>query len=460
MTTYGLLSTGFSPKPESVIVDDLDAGCRGAFGPSAPLGAKTVLGEYNGIVGAALAELWELAQAVDSSQDPDNATDTALDQVCAVTGTRRDVAAPSTVTLTCTGTAATVVSSGSRVGSATVTTTQFALDASTTLVALTAWGAGTGYAVGDRVANASRSYVCITAGTSAGAGGPTTTSADITDNTAHWRYVGEGVAAGDAAASCTVDGPTVAASGDLTEIITPVGGWSSAINLLDATPGVDVESDGHLRVKREGELSTDDSPVPDAIREALLKTVAQGGAGATSATVFYNATDATDADGIPPHRVECLVLGGTDQAVADILWSHVAAGIGTYGTTAQAITDSEGVSHTMYFTRPAEVTIYVDVTLKYDALLYPTDGDAQVKQAIVDFGDLSKSGKDAVAVGIGAQAFKVAGVLDVPRAGALGGCLIKVTAGPTSDATIAIGKRELAVYDTARIVVHSSAAVP
>jgi hypothetical protein len=58
-----------------------------------------------------------------------------------------------------------------------------------------AWQAAHVYVVGDRVINGGNAYVCITGGTSAGAGGPTTTAADITDNTVHWSYQS---AAGDA----------------------------------------------------------------------------------------------------------------------------------------------------------------------------------------------------------------------------------------------------------------------
>lgn len=55
----------------------------------------------------------------------------------------------------------------------------------------TAWAPTTAYLQGDFVRNGtSRNlYKCITAGTSAGSGGPTTTSADITDGTAHWQYI-------------------------------------------------------------------------------------------------------------------------------------------------------------------------------------------------------------------------------------------------------------------------------
>lgn len=45
------------------------------------------------------------------------------------------------------------------------------------------------YAVNNVVANAGNYYRCITAGTSAGSGGPTTTSGNITDGTVHWTYM-------------------------------------------------------------------------------------------------------------------------------------------------------------------------------------------------------------------------------------------------------------------------------
>ena len=53
----------------------------------------------------------------------------------------------------------------------------------------TAWQASTAYAVGDSVTNDSgKGYVCDTAGTSAGSGGPTGTGANITDGTARWDH--------------------------------------------------------------------------------------------------------------------------------------------------------------------------------------------------------------------------------------------------------------------------------
>jgi len=53
------------------------------------------------------------------------------------------------------------------------------------------WQPSTAYAVGDLVSNDTfKIYKCITAGTSAGSGGPTGANQDITDNTVHWAYYG------------------------------------------------------------------------------------------------------------------------------------------------------------------------------------------------------------------------------------------------------------------------------
>lgn len=72
-------------------------------------------------------------------------------------------------------------------------TTSFTLAALTIAFAtgVDAWAASTAYVVGDVVYNGTpqKVYECITAGTSAGSGGPTTEADDITDNTAHWYWM-------------------------------------------------------------------------------------------------------------------------------------------------------------------------------------------------------------------------------------------------------------------------------
>jgi len=456
---YGLTLEGFYPKTLEIIREELDAALRSVFGLSLPLGDKTLLGVINGIMAEQYATLWELAEAVNASQDPDQASGAGLEALALLTGTFRGLSISSTVTLTLTGTPATLVASGSTAATDS-TAVSFATNADATIAALTAWTITTAYVAGDRVTNASRAYQCTIAGTSAGAGGPTTTANAIVDGTVTWTYLGDGTGAIDVLALSVDDGPLEGTARDIIVITTPVGGWSSVINLLDAVPGHNADTDEELRLRREDELTAPGTSTADAIRTALLQigTV-------TSATVFVNDTDVTDVDGVPPHSIEALVRGsGTaeeDQIIWNTLFANVAAGIGTYGPLHQGtVTDSSGVDHTVSFSRPTEITIHIAVTLKYDAATYPTDGDVQVASAIVAYGDSLSIGRDAVATSLGAQAFKIAGVLDVPRSGSLGGTLIRIIASPISDATIVITSRQLAVYDTSRVAVISTPATP
>jgi uncharacterized phage protein gp47/JayE len=447
MTTFGLTPEGFVAKTLEDAQGELEDSFRSAFGASLDVSGSSSVGVLIGILADREATMWELAEAVNSAQDPDAATGDALEAIGALTGAIREEARPSTVVLTLTGTNGTTISAGSQTSNPD-TAAVFQTTEDVTIATLTAWMALTAYVIGDRVTNASRAYVCTDAGTSAASGGPTTTGSAITDSGVVWRYIGEGVAAGDAAAQCTVNGPTVSVSGTITSIETPVSGWSSVRNLADATAGADEETDQDLRIRREDEISALGSSPADAIRAALLAID-----GVSTVKLFVNDTDAT-VDTVPPHAVEALVIGGDDQDIYDVLLASVAAGIATFGNTSGTATDAEGNEIDVSFTRPEEVNIYADIELIYDADLYPTDGDDQVEAAIVAYWASVAPGRDAVASSTSAQCFQIDGVLDVTQ------CFIGTAPSPGTDATIAIGVRQVPSFDTSRITITSTPGTP
>jgi len=227
-----------------------------------------------------------------------------------------------------------------------------------------------------------------------------------------------------------------------------VSGWSTVVNLADAVLGRAVESDADLRIRREADLQATGGGAVEQIRESLTAVT-----GVTEVTVYENTTDAT-VDSIPPHAVEALVLGGASADIAAALFATVAAGIGTYGGTTETVTDSMGIDHDVSFSRPTAVPIYVALTLTYDASLYPSDGDAQVKQAIVDYGDTFRTGWDVRSSALLARVFAVPGVLDVTV------CNIGTAPAPSGSTTITTTARELATFDTSRVTVSSSSATP
>lgn len=449
--SYGLTPEGFVIKPLPDIVEGMETDFREdpEIGMVPTGAAKAMIG----IVAIGFSELWEGLEVAQGSLDRDAATGAQLEGVNGLTGTERKGEKASAVDLTLTGTPTTLVPQGAR-AHATSTGTVFATLDDATIASLGAWGAGVAYALEDRVTNGGNAYECITPGTSAGAGGPTTTAADITDNTVHWRYLGAGTGAVDVAAEAVEVGPLVAESGDIVNIETPVDGWNGVINLLDADLGRIEETDEDFRTRGELELSKGGDGTIDGIRAFLLDEDT-GPEGIESVTVFYNNSDATDVEGVPPHSVEVMIQGGDDQDIWDALLECVGAGIKTHGTEEGTAVDDEGTSHAMKFSRPTLVPIYIAVTLTYEAGVYGEDGDDLVKSSIVVYGDGQKSGADAVASRISAKGvFAVDGVLDVVS------CNIGTAPAPATEATVAIGLRERATYDTSRITVTSTPGVP
>lgn len=445
---FGVTSEGFTAKTVEEIVEELNDAFRAAFGDEIDVSPESNFGQVIGVMAERYADLWGTAEAIYNAFTPDGALGTALDNVAAITGTVREPARTSEVTLTATGTPTTALTAG-RIASVETAGTRFVtLDAGTITLA-TSWIAATAYTAGAIRTNSSRIYLCTTGGTSAGSGGPTTTAEAITDGTAVWRYLGEGTGYAEIAAESEETGPKQGASGTINVIETPVAGWSSVINVLDAELGADVETDPALRLRREEEVRGSGRAALESIRAALLQLD-----DVTSVTVFENVSDTTNGDGMPPHSVEALVQGGDDAEIAETLWENTAAGIATHGTESETVTDSQGIDHTVEFSRPDELTIYVRLDLVVDPDEYPSDGDTLVKQAVVDWGDAQRTGKNVVSSAIAAQAFNVPGVLEVTLA------YIRTSSPPIAATTIAVSLREIAVYDTSRVTVNTTPGVP
>src|SRR4029077_2356622 len=230
-TQYGLTLTGFLVKTQDQIRSELDTAIKELRGSSVDTSDGSLEGQWNGIQSEREAVLWDLAQKVYDSGDPDSATGASQDAVCAITGTRRSSALSSSVIETLTGTPTTSVQQGAQVKT-TSTGALCSTSSTATIASVATWATGHAYTnarsgttLGDRVTNGGNVYECITAGTSAGSGGPTTTDADITDNTVHWCYLGPGTGCVDVLATSIVQDAIVAVSGDLNLIATPVGGW-------------------------------------------------------------------------------------------------------------------------------------------------------------------------------------------------------------------------------------------
>lgn len=331
----GLEATGWVPKTVAEIRDEIVADLRDRLGADVDVSAESVLGQVVAVQATKLGELWELVGALYAARTPSGASGAALDALCEIApGIPRAAATKGTVPLRVALTDTTTLPAGSRV-----------------------------HAAGDP----SNVWVTTEAVTGVGVG-----SAQYT-----------------VAAEALTAGRILAPAGTLTTIATPVSGWTDVTNLTDATPGTDTETDAPLRVRRAQSLQRSASSPVDAIAAQVAEV-----SGVTQVTVWENDTDYTDADGRPPHSVEALVLGGTDEAVARAVWAAKAAGIASYGSTSSTFTDARGVSRTASFSRPTSLLMYCTVEVEVDPAAY--EGEAAVKAAVVAATAAYRAGETAL----------------------------------------------------------------
>jgi uncharacterized phage protein gp47/JayE len=394
-TTYGLTSAGFTPKTTEVIQAEVEADQLADVDATLDLSADQPLGQFNGIFASKTAELWELMATIYKALDPDQSEDAQLDAACALTGTKRESPKRSTVTAT---------------------------------VNL---AAGKTFTPGQMIANVN--------------GQPTQKFRN--------RDTVTSVAAGNYTPIFeSVDyGPIVANAGMLTVITTPLSGWNSITNALDAELGALQEDNTTLRVRRRVELAAPGACTLDSVRADVL-----GVAKVQQCVVLENAGLVTDGNGLPAKSFNVVLFDGVSPAAVDgdiakAIWNSKPSGMQSYGTLATGgivVLDSLGASHLVNFSRATQRAIYFALTVLTDPTKFPADGAAQIKAALVALGASAQIGDDVYAARFKAEPIiKIAGVLDVTS------FALDFVSSPSATINLPISAREIATFDTSRITV-------
>jgi hypothetical protein len=118
------------------------------------------------------------------------------------------------------------------------------------------------------------------------------------------------------------------------------------------------ESDAQLRNRRQFSVINQGTNTIESIYSALQKL------GAEFTSIRQNVTNTTDANGLPAKSFQVVVKGAEDDAIAQAIFDNKPAGIQAYGDVTKSINDSKGYPHPVAFTRPSEVKIDVDVSIK------------------------------------------------------------------------------------------------
>lgn len=162
-----------------------------------------------------------------------------------------------------------------------------------------------------------------------------------------------------ATATSAVAGSVAAVAGSVKQIGTPTRGWVSVTNPLAATVGTAAESDSALRARQRQSVALPSLTPFDAVDAAIANV-----SGVTRHKLFENDTGETDSNGLPPHSISAIVEGGDAVVLANTIRGNKGQGVSTHGTTFVVVTDKYGNPHTIRFSRPVNVPIYVSITIQ------------------------------------------------------------------------------------------------
>ncbi len=385
---FGLTDEGFNRKRLVDIKEELIVSLQAVFGDNIDTSDQSVIGQVITIFGEALADQWESQENIYNSQYPSTASDTSLSNVVQYNGIERDTAEFSTIeTVTITGLSGTTIPIGSQ-ASVEVTGDIFETDTAVVI----------------------------------GGGGTVEVSMTAIES-----------------------GSISAAIDTLTVIETPLYGWVSVTNDTAAIEGENYETDSELRERRTSSVAAGGQNLDDALFGQLLEID-----GVLAAEVIDNKTDSVDIYGVPAHSFECIVQVGTSEEseIVAAIWANTPIGILSHGNTTVVIQDAQGYDQDVSYSEPTDIPIYfeMDITVLTDT--FPATGEADIKTAIVNYGEETFSiGDDVIYHSFFEPINETPGITEIDL-------YMGLSASPTGTSNISVDRTELSSYDIADIIIN------
>lgn len=232
--------------------------------------------------------------------------------------------------------------------------------------------------------------------------------------------------------------------GDISEIIDLIDGLDEVNNFSFGTAGRQEETDGELYQRYHKGVWHTGAGTAESIQANLLKVE-----GVNHAVVYENKSDTPNDFGMPAHSLYCVIKGGLDVNIAQVILTYAPAGITLHGSKSVTVQDSQKINQLIKFGRPRKVYIWVNVIVNtfVDQSEFALTGySTKIIENIMDYAATLKVGDDVILQRIIGKCVDVKGVGKV-----------QVTIGKSSaldsseplldDNNIAIAPDEEAIFD-------------
>lgn len=417
----GLSSTGLTIKRLREVIQDRVDSLRGLFGSDIDTSTNSVAGRMARVHADSERDLWELMELVYNSFNPDYAQGVSLDRIVQYGRLRRFEERPTTALIEVSGTFNITIPAGSFATSS-VTNKVFVVDNDIVLdnsslteatieIIEVVEGATYRIIAGDSTFE----YVAQVGDTETDILNGLKTDID-SENSLNSTVDSEQIVVGVTNTLAAVDmfsssnmnivrasklgdvssqevGPLEQPANTIDTVSTPVQGWDSVTNPFEASIGNFRESDDELRNRFQTTKELIATATVDGIRSSLTELI-----GVEDVNVYENVTETTDSLGLPPKSVAAVVLSGDPDNIAETIWRTKPAGISTFGDVDVNVQDDQGTTHTVSFSRPNTIDIYIDVTISsVEGALISNNIQRQIQEELTSyFEENYKVGDDVV----------------------------------------------------------------
>lgn len=170
-----------------------------------------------------------------------------------------------------------------------------------------------------------------------------------------------------------VNSQTISAAGTYTYLFQSANiGFTQVIpntitNIVTITPGVatvnnpsvptlvgqDQETDAAMRIRRQQSISIPSQGSLNGLIGGLQSIY-----GVDQAVVYENNTGTTNAYGVPPYSIWCIVNGGSSQAIGNMIYDYWFPGVGMKGSQLVPVTNIDGSSINIYYDKAVYENFY------------------------------------------------------------------------------------------------------
>ena len=428
----GLTPDGLTILRLPEVVDELKDKAREIWADTVPEGEavnvddNSAIGRQIGVVAPSGADLWEAIQEVYDAFNPNTAVGVALDNIVALGGVTRIPSSPTRATCLVYGSTNTLIPAGSKVSSSTTGKT-YSSPILTSLSTTNATGIGVNPTTVSNGAVYSISYressdiLATTVSITTPSSGTTVLSifnqfevliasshpdlkTVVKNNILYIESVDPFQLFTYSASSnlgivkvvkplvfvCDEVGPVSQPTNTIDSIATPILGWDSVTNPVEASEGSFIETDSELRERFRNSKFDKSTNAIESLYSAIL-----GIQGVEDLRIYENDTNVTDSNGVLGHSFLTIVQGGLGTAIAQAIWDNKPIGILSQGNTTVTVLDSQGLPHDVNFSRPVSVTVHIRIDLQTDSN-FPANGEQLIKDNLISYINSLKIGDDVV----------------------------------------------------------------